>query len=74
MVIVLKRSVPLLRIRDLENIFLSRKVAAHLLAGTAVGKGWDPACVPWTQQTVHSCRNVRKIMEWNENKKYGEAS
>ena len=50
------------RIRDLENIFLSRKVAAHLLAGTAVGKGWDPACVPWTQQTVHSLRNVRKIM------------
>ena len=47
---------------DLENIFLSRKVAAHLLAGTAVGKGWDPACVPWTQQTVHSLRNVRKIM------------
>ena len=59
MVRVLKRSVPLLRIRDLGNIFLSRKVAAHLLAGTAVGKGWDPACVPWTQQTVHSLRNVR---------------
>ena len=60
MVRVLKRSVPLLRIRDLGNIFLTRKVAAHLLAGTAVGKGWDPACVPWTQQTVHSWRNVRK--------------